>query len=228
MWLAWLVVVLTSLWLLASRLLPWLIASLASLYLGRARVRIGGFGRRLEVFQLSLELAGLEVKVGTLRLISSVLSSEASNLVTLIATDVVVTVLDGAEVVQQPEPEISIPPSRAKSSRTLLLIAQFLGLQVRGLQVVVTRLPSLPSCHLEVKLGELRLDSSVIHRTRLSLALHTYQGSLSLLPSPAARPLLQATFAFQASIQALVGQGRVTSVEDVNLDVDGLSLQVIS
>ena len=32
----------------------------------------------------------------------------------------------------------------------------------------------------------------------------------------------------QASIQALVGQGRVTSIEDVNLDLESLGLHVLS
>ena len=96
-------------------------------------------------------------------------------------------------------------------------------------RVEVTKLPSVPDCRLVVELGELRLDSSVIHRTRLSLALFLFQGSVSLLrTSTASRPLLQGHFAMQASIQALVGQGRVTSIEDVNLDLESLGLHVLS
>ena len=93
----------------------------------------------------------------------------------------------------------------------------------------MTKLPSVPDCRLVVELGELRLDSSVIHRTRLSLALFLFQGSVSLIrTSTASRPLLQGHFAMQASIQALVGQGRVTSIEDVNLDLESLGLHVLS
>ena len=97
------------------------------------------------------------------------------------------------------------------------------------MRVEVTKLPSVPDCRLVVEFGELRLDSSVIHRTRLSLALFLFQGSVSLLrTSTVSRPLLQGHFALQASIQALVGQGRVTSIEDVNLDLESLGLHVLS
>ena len=39
MFLAWLVVLGVSLWVLASRLLPWGLSALLSLYLGKAKVR---------------------------------------------------------------------------------------------------------------------------------------------------------------------------------------------
>ena len=90
-------------------------------------------------------------------------------------------------------------------------------------RVEVTKLPSVPDCRLVIELGELRLDSSVIHRTRVSLALYLFLGSVSLLRiSTASKPLLQGHFTMKPSIQALVGQGRVTSIEDVNLDCLGL------
>ena len=97
------------------------------------------------------------------------------------------------------------------------------------MRVEITKLPAVPDCRLVIELGELRLDSSVIHRPRLSLALFVFQGSVSLLrTSSASRPLIQGHFAMQASTQALVGQGRVTSIEDVNLDVESLGLHVLS
>ena len=93
----------------------------------------------------------------------------------------------------------------------------------------MTKLPSVTDCGLVIELGELRLDSSVIHRTRLSLALYLFQGSVSLLrTSTASRPLLQGHFTMKASIQLLVGQGRVTSIADINLDLESLGLRVLS
>ena len=77
------------------------------------------------------------------------------------------------------------------------------------------------------QLGELRLDSSVIHRTKLSLALHLYQGTVAL-QHVTSGTLLESSFAFQANMQALVGSGKITSVEEVNLDIDGLSVQLHS
>ena len=192
-------------------------------------MRLGSLGRRLQLFQLSLELPNLEVTVDSLRVTSSILSSEASNLVTLIATGVTVRVLDSSlqQVEEEAGREESSQPPKGKSTRTLLLLAQFLGVQVREVKVVLCRLPAFPDCRLVTELGELRLDSSVIHRTRLSLALFLYQGSVSVLRG-SSKPLLEANFAFQASIQALVGAGRISSVEDVNLDIDGLSVRVLS
>ena len=93
----------------------------------------------------------------------------------------------------------------------------------------MTKLPSVTDYGLVIELGELRLDSSVIHRTRLSLALYLFQGSVSLLrTSTASRPLLQGHFTMKASIQLLVGQGRVTSIADINLDLESLGLRVLS
>ena len=237
MWgVTWLVVVGASLYLVASRLLPWLLATLLSIYLGKAKVRLGGFGRRLEVFQLAFELGGLEVCVDNLRVTSSIITSDASNLLTLIATGVTVTIMSSAgmeveDVQEQPESQVDSSSSNQSKRKTswLLLAAQFLGLQLREVRVEVSKLPSVPDCRLVVELGELRLDSSVIHRTRLSLALFLFQGSVSLLrTSTASRPLLQGHFALQASTQALVGHGRVTSIEDVNLDLESLGLHVLS
>ena len=100
-----------------------------------------------------------------------------------------------------------------RTSKTLLLLAQFLGLVVREVKVRVAGLAG--DSQLVFTLGELRLDTSVIHRTRLSLALYTYQGALGLHQVTTGHCLAEATFAFQASVQALVGAGRVTSVEEV-------------
>lgn len=135
----WLVVVGASLYLVASRLLPWLLATLLSLYLGKAKVRLGGFGRRLEVFQLAFELGGLEVRVDNLRMTSSIITSDASNLLTLIATGVTVTIMSsaGMEVEEEQEQAVNQVDSsnsnqgNKRKSSWLLLAAQFLGLQLR-------------------------------------------------------------------------------------------------
>jgi len=229
MFLAWLMVVGLSAWVFANRLLPWLIARVLSLYLSRATVRLGSIGRRFEMFELQLDMKNIEINVANLRLTSSILSSEASNLVTVIATGVTVLVRESIKDTGVSDEVIGNVDnnSKSKNNKTLLLLAQFLGLQVRDVKVTVSHLPSLPDCHLVTQLGELRLDSSVIHRTKLSLALHLYQGSVALLHSTCGS-LLEATFAFQANIQALVGAGKLTSVEEVNLDVDGLSVQLNS
>ena len=141
MWgVTWLVVVGASLYLVASRLLPWLLATLLSLYLGKAKVRLGGFGRRLEVFQLAFELGGLEVRVDNLRMTSSIITSDASNLLTLIATGVSVTIMSsaGMEVEEEQEQQAGSPVDSSQSNQGnkrktswLLLAAQFLGLQLR-------------------------------------------------------------------------------------------------
>jgi len=225
MWLAWLLVLALSIWVFASRLLPWLIARVLSLYLSQATVRLGGLGRRFEMFQLQLELKNIEIIVKNLRLTSSILSSEASNLVTIIATGVTVRVKEKDTVVVASDAvEENTKP---KNNKTLLLLAQFLGLQIRDVKVTVSPLPSFPDCELVTQLGELRLDSSVIHRTKLSLALYLYQGNVALQHNTSGT-LMESSFAFQASIQALVGSGKITSVEEVNLDIDGLSLQLHS
>ena len=54
------------------------------------QVRLGGLrlGRRCELYHCRLQLPGLAVSVDNLRLTSSVLSSEATNLLTFIATGV--------------------------------------------------------------------------------------------------------------------------------------------
>ena len=224
MLLVYLIVFLISVWFLANRLLPWLLARIVSLFLSQAKFRLGAIGRRLELFQSQLQFRNIEVCVDNLRLTSSVFSSEASNLITIIMTGVSVTVT-------RPGPSDNTVTEerreKPRNTKTFLLLAQFLGVQIRDLSLRVNHLPSMADCHLEVKLGELRLDSSVIHRTKLSLALYLYDGNLVVKHSTHGS-LLESTFAFQASIQASVAGGKVTSVEDVNLDVDGLSLQLYS
>ena len=141
MWgVTWLVVVGASLYLFASRFLPWLLATCLSLYLGKAKVRLGGFGRRLEVFQLAFELGGLEVRVDNLRVTSGIITSDASNLLTLIATGVSVTIMSsaGMEVEEEQEQQAGSPVDSSQSNQGnkrktswLLLAAQFLGLQLR-------------------------------------------------------------------------------------------------
>merc|ERR1719483_1533161 len=181
------------------------------------------------MFKLQLEIKNIEVNVTNLRFTSSIFSSEASNLVTVIATGVTIIVKEKDEV----QDTIGVANDAAyenpkpKNNKTLLLLAQFLGLQIRDVKVTISSLPSFPDCQLVTQLGELRLDSSVIHRTKLSLALYLYQGSVALQHTSTGN-LMEATFAFQASIQALVGSGRITSVEDVNLDIDGLAVQLHS
>ena len=226
MLLAWVLVLLVTAWLLASRLLPWIIARVVSLFLSQAKFRLGGIGKRLELFQSQLQFRNLELSVDNLRLTSSIFSSEASNLITIIATGVRVSVM--------PRPPDSAEESggagteeKPRSTKTLLLVAQFLGVQLREVSVRVAAGPALPDCQLELQLGELRLDSSVIHRTKLSLALYLYQGSL-LVTHANHGSLLESSFAFQASIQALVAGGKISCVEDVNLDIDGLSLNLYS
>ena len=127
-----------SIYLLASKLLPWLLATLLSLYLGKAKVRLGGFGRRLEVFQLVFEHAGLEVRVDNLRVTSSIITSDASNLLTLIATGVTVTIMSSSGIEAEdsgegPAEEQGRHDSNLGRRKTswLLLAAQFLGLQLR-------------------------------------------------------------------------------------------------
>ena len=223
MWYAWLLVVLLSCWLFASRLLPWIISRIVSLFLSQATFSLGGIGRRLQLFQTRLQIKNVDLHVNNLRFTSSIFSSEASNLITIIATGVDLTVLNNspAEDVDQ------VDGGKPKNIKSLLLLAQFLGIQLRDVEIRVSRLPSMTDCQLVLQLGELRLDSSVIHRTKLSLALHTYQGSLVIRHATHA-VLLQSSFAFQASIQALVGAGKITAVEDVSLDIDGLSLHLYS
>ena len=147
MWgVTWLVVVGASIYLLASKLLPWLLATLLSLYLGKTKVRLGGFGRRLEVFQLVFEHAGLEVRVDNLRVTSSIITSDASNLLTLIATGVTVTIMSSSGIeaedsgegpAEEQEGRHDSNLSRRKSS-WLLLAAQFLGLQLREVDLPET------------------------------------------------------------------------------------------
>ena len=220
----WLLVLLISVWILANRLLPWLLARVVSLFLNQANFRLGAIGRRLELFQSQLEFRNIDLCVENLRLTSSVFSSEASNLITIIATGVSVTVARPGPGDTSGNEESR---DKTRNTKTFLLLAQFLGVQIRDVSLRVNHLPSMKDCHLEVKLGELRLDSSVIHRTKLSLALYLYDGNLVVKHSSHGS-LMESTFAFQASIQASVAGGKVTSVEDVNLDVDGLSLQLYS
>ena len=226
MWYAWLLVVLLSCWLFASRLLPWIISRIVSLFLSQATFSLGGIGRRLQLFQTRLQIKNVDLHVNNLRFTSSIFSSEASNLITIIATGVRVSVMprppDSAEESGGAEAE-----EKPRSTKTLLLVAQFLGVQLREVSVRVSAGPALPDCQLELQLGELRLDSSVIHRTKLSLALYLYQGSL-LVTHANHGSLLESSFAFQASIQALVAGGKISCVEDVNLDIDGLSLNLYS
>ena len=226
MLLAWVLVLLVTAWLQASRLLPWIIARVVSLFLSQAKFRLGGIGKRLELFQSQLQFRNLDLSVDNLRLTSSIFSSEASNLITIIATGVRVSVMprppDSAE-----EGGDAGAEEKPRSTKTLLLVAQFLGVQLREVSVRVSAGPALPDCQLELQLGELRLDSSVIHRTKLSLALYLYQGSL-LVTHANHGSLLESSFAFQASIQALVAGGKISCVEDVNLDIDGLSLNLYS
>ena len=49
--------------------------------------------------------------------------------------------------------------------------------QVREIRIVLTRLGFLPANQLVLELGELRLDSAVIYRTKLSLTSILYQGT---------------------------------------------------
>ena len=67
-------------------------------------------------------------------------------------------------------------------------------------RITIQQLPAMTDCHLEIQLGELRLDSSVIHRTKLSLALFLFQGNL-MVKHAARGLLLESNFAFQASVQ---------------------------
>ena len=228
-WLVWLVAPLLTLLLLASHLVPWLLSSLLSLYLGKAKVRLGAFGlRRLEVFHLSLEMAALEVRVENLRLTSSVLTSDASNLITLVATGVTVVVADTGSLGGSGEGR-GAGVARGKSSARLLLLAQFLGLQVHRARLELGQLPAVPDCRLVTEVSELRLDSSVIHRTKLSLALCLFPGSVKLLrDSP--KPLLEATWGprMEASVQATATHGTITAVNEVNLDVYGLEVHLLS
>ena len=129
---------------------------------------------------------------------------------------------------EEPAAGTESPPSQG--SGRLLMLAQFLGLQLVHVQVVIGSLPSLPCCQLVLELGEVRLDSSVIHHTKLSLALHLYQGRMVLRPRPGldsqpTSPLMEANFAFQTNVQALVANNRLTSIEDVGLDIDSPSFQ---
>ena len=223
MWFAWLVVVLVSCWVFASRLLPWIISTVVSLFLGQATFSLGGIGRRLQLFKSRLQIKNVDLQVNNLRFTSSIFSSEASNLMTIIATGVDVTVLNNSPS----EDGDPVEEGKPKNIKTLLLLAQFLGIQLRDVEIRVASLPSLADSQLILQLGELRLDSSLIHRTKLSLALHLYEGSL-VIKHATQGALLQSNFAFQASIQALVGSGKMTAVEDVSLDIDGLSLQLYS
>ena len=220
MWLAWILVSLIAIWFFASRLLTYFLARIFSLFLKDAKFRL-----LLLLFQTRLRIKNLDINVSNIRLSSSIFSSEASNLITVIATGVSVDIYPNktADDTVEDKPKHDDP----RNSRTLLLLAQFLGFQLREVRVTVLQVPSLSDCRLEIQLGELRLDSSVIHRTKLSLALHLYQGNVTVKHSSQG-PLLESNFALQASIQALVSGGRVSSVEDVNLDVDGWSLQLYS
>ena len=49
-------------------------------------------------------------------------------------------------------------------------------IKITCFSVTLQHLAGLADCHLQLQLGELRLDSSVIHRTKLSLAFYLYQG----------------------------------------------------
>ena len=224
MWFAWLVVILLSCWVFASRLLPWIISTIVSLFLSQATFSLGGIGRRLELFKSRLQIKNVDLHVNNLRFTSSIFSSEASNLITIIATGVDLTVLKSTPSSEDGNP---VEEGKPKNIKTLLLLAQFLGIQLRDVEIRVASLPSLADSQLVLQLGELRLDSSLIHRTKLSLALHLYEGSL-VIRHASQGALLQSNFAFQASIQALVGSGKMTAVEDVSLDIDGLSLQLYS
>ena len=223
MWFAWLMVLLLSCWVFARRLLPWIISRIVSLFLGQATFSLGGIGRRLQLFQTRLQIKNVDLHVNNLRFTSSIFSSEASNLITIIATGVDLTVLSNSPS----EEGDQVDGGKPKNIKTLLLLAQFLGIQLRDVEIRANCPPSLADCQLILQLGELRLDSSVIHRTKLSLALHLYQGGL-VIRHGTQGALLESTFAFQASIQALVGAGKITAVEDVSLDIDGLSLQLYS
>ena len=223
MWFAWLLVLLLSCWVFARRLLPWIISRIVSLFLGQATFSLGGIGRRLQLFQTRLQIKNVDLHVNNLRFTSSIFSSEASNLITIIATGVDLTVLNNSPS----EEGDQVDGGKPKNIKTLLLLAQFLGIQLRDVEIRANCPPSLADCQLILQLGELRLDSSVIHRTKLSLALHLYQGGL-VIRHGTQGALLESTFAFQASIQALVGAGKITAVEDVSLDIDGLSLQLYS
>ena len=75
------------------------VGTFLSLYLGKAKVRLGSFGRRLEGFQLAFKLGGLEVCVDNFRVTFSIITSDASSLLTLITTGVSV----GMEVKEEQE-----------------------------------------------------------------------------------------------------------------------------
>ena len=103
MWgVTWLVVVGASLYLLASRLLPWLLSTFLSLYLGKTK--LGCFGWCLEGFRLAFKLGGLKVRVDNLRVTFSIITSDASNLLTLITT--------GQEVILSPAYHVKITIKR--------------------------------------------------------------------------------------------------------------------
>ena len=227
MWIAWFAVLILSVWVFFSRLMPWVIARIVSLFLSQAKFRLGGIGKRLELFQSQLQFRNFDINVDNLRLTSSIFSSEASNLITIIATGVNITVLPASFSSGSESSPSQSGQDKPRNTKTLLLLAQFLGVQIRDVSLTVKHLPSLTDCQLKIQFGELRLDSSVIHRTKLSLALYLYQGNV-IIHHTTGGPLLESSFAFQASIQALVGAGKITSVEDVNLDIDGLSLQMYS
>ena len=67
MWFAWLVIVCISLWVFASRLLPSLIARIVSLFLSNAKFRLGGIGRRLQLFHSRLQIRNIDLAVENIR-----------------------------------------------------------------------------------------------------------------------------------------------------------------
>ena len=69
-----------------------LIARILSLYLSRAKMRLGKYGMRLKIFELQLEMKIIEIIVRNLRFSFSIFSGEASILVTIIPTGVTVVV----------------------------------------------------------------------------------------------------------------------------------------
>ena len=118
MWFAWLVVVLVSCWVFASRLLPWIISAVVSLFLSQATFSLGGIGRRLELFKSRLQIKNVDLHVNNLRFTSSIFSSEASNLITIIATGVDLTVLNNTPSSEDGDP---VGEGKPKNIKTLLL-----------------------------------------------------------------------------------------------------------